>query len=70
MKTDGKKSRPDPPHFPHLTRPFSDFRKNTGSGRVTGWPSMGAGRKREMLFSVRIVGIPYSVRIFPYLFRI
>jgi hypothetical protein len=31
-----KKSRPDPPHFPHLIRPFSDFRKNTGSGRVTG----------------------------------
>jgi hypothetical protein len=63
-----KKSRPDPPHFPYLTHPFSDFRKNMGSGRVTGWPSTGAGRKREMLFSVRIVGIPYSVGIFPYLF--
>jgi hypothetical protein len=65
-----KKSRPDPPHFPHLIRPFSEFRKNTGSGRVTGWRSAGAGRKRERLFSVRIVGIPYSVGIFPNYFRI
>jgi hypothetical protein len=65
-----KKSRSDPTHFLHLTRPFSNFQKKTGSGRVTGWKSAGSGRKREVLFSVRIVGIPYSVVIFLDLTRI
>jgi hypothetical protein len=65
-----KISRSDPTRFLHLTRPFPDFRKNTGSGRVTGSESTGAGRKRERLFSVRIIGIPYSVGIFPDLTRI
>jgi hypothetical protein len=37
------KSRPDPPRFPHLTRPFSFFRKKPGAGRVAGRIAAGAG---------------------------
>jgi hypothetical protein len=37
------KSRPNPPRFPHLTHPFSFFRKNQGAGRVMGQIAAGAG---------------------------
>jgi hypothetical protein len=37
------KSCPDPLYFPHLTRPFSFFRKNPGAGRVTGRTAAGSG---------------------------
>jgi hypothetical protein len=60
MKTDGKNlvpTRPDP--FSTFNPPVFRFLEKTGSGRVTGWKSAGSGRKREVLFFVRIVGIPY-----------
>jgi hypothetical protein len=68
-----KISRSRPTCFLYLTRSFPDFRKNKSSGRVmgsvTGSESTGAERKRERLFYVRIIGIPYSVGIFPDLTR-
>jgi hypothetical protein len=47
------KSRPDPPRFPHLTRPFWFFRKKPGAGRVTGRIVAGAGSKTEEPLSRR-----------------
>ena len=52
-------SRPDPPGFLHLTRPFPYSRKNPETGRDAGWKSAGSGRKRESSFPARFLGFPY-----------
>jgi hypothetical protein len=64
VKNGRKIFRSDPTPFLHLTHPFLDFRKNTGSRRVMSLESTKAGRKRKRLFFVRIIGIPYLVGIF------
>jgi hypothetical protein len=57
------KSRPDPFRFPHLTPHFHFFRKNSGTGRVTGRLPVGVRRKRGRLPPVRIPGVPYLVEM-------
>jgi hypothetical protein len=63
------KSRPDPPHVLHLTRPFSHSRKNPETGRIPGRGYSGAGRKRGSIHPARILGIPYTAGNIPYLTR-